>query len=87
VSLWTVRLSSEAAKVLKRADRPTQERIAQKIEALAADPFAASKPLVNSDMRSARVGGLRMLVKIDHGEVVVMVLTIEPRGQVYRRLS
>ncbi|MBF0562078.1 MAG: type II toxin-antitoxin system RelE/ParE family toxin [Alphaproteobacteria bacterium] len=80
-------MSSEAAKVLKRADRPTQERLSQKIDALAEDPFAASKPLVNSDMRSARVGGLRMLLKLDHGEVVVLVISIEARGQVYRRLS
>ena len=50
MSLWRVRLSSEAAKALKKADRPTQERLSQKIDALAADPFAASKPLVNSDM-------------------------------------
>lgn len=70
MSRWHVSLSSEATKAMKKADRPTQVRLAQKIEALAADPFAASKPLVNSDMRSARVGGLRILVKIDHGEVV-----------------
>ena len=87
MSLWRVRLSSEAAKALKKADRPTQERLSQKIDALAADPFAASKPLVNSEMRSARVGGLRILLKIDHGEVVILVVAIEPRGQVYRRLT
>ena len=87
MSHWRVRLSSDAAKVLKRADRPTQERLSQKIDALAADPFTASKPLSGSDMRSARVGGLRILLKLDHGEVVVLVISIEPRGQVYRRLS
>ncbi len=87
MTAWRVRLSSAAAKALKKADRPTQERLSQKIDELAADPFAASKPLVNSDMRSARVGGLRILLRIDQGEVVVLVISIEPRGQVYRRLS
>ena len=81
MSRWRVRLSSGAVKVFKRADRPTQERLAQKIDALAVDPFAASKPLVNSVMRSARVGDLRLLLTIDRGEVTVEVVTIEPRGQ------
>jgi len=87
VSRWRVFLSSEAEKVIRKADRPTQERLSRKIDDLAVDPFTSSKPLVNSDMRSARVGGWRILLKLDHGEVVVLVLTIEPRGQVYRRLS
>ena len=87
MSQWRVRLSSDATKALKRADRPTQERLSRKIDALAADPFTASKPLSGTDMRSAKVGGLRMLLKLDHGEIVVLVISIGPRGQVYRRLS
>jgi mRNA-degrading endonuclease RelE of RelBE toxin-antitoxin system len=87
VTVWSVRLSSEARKVFERADRPTKSRIVEKLKSVALDPFTASKPLVNSDMRSARVGGLRILLKLDHGEVVVLVISIEPRGQVYRRLS
>jgi mRNA-degrading endonuclease RelE of RelBE toxin-antitoxin system len=60
VTVWRFRLSSGAIKVLRRADRDTRERIAAKIDGLTADPFTASKPLGGTDMRSARVGGLRI---------------------------
>lgn len=87
MTAWEVRLSPDAAKTLRRADRATQERLAAKITALAADPFAASKPLKDTDARSARVGDWRIILKLDQGALLVTIKSIETRGQVYRRLS
>ena len=87
MTAWRVRLSSTAAKAFRRLDRDTQERLGDKFDELAADPLTASKPLTGSDMRSARVGGWRLLLDLDRDTGLVIVQTIAPRGQVYRRLQ
>ena len=83
---WEIRLSPDAGKVLRRADRATQERLAAKINAIAADPLTASKPLKDSAARSARVGDWRIILKLDRDVMLVTITSIETRGQVYRRL-
>jgi len=83
---WEIRLSQSAVKVLRRVDRPTQERLAAKLDAIAADPFEASKPLQGTEVRSARVGDWRIILKIDNGVLIVTITSIEQRGQVYRHL-
>jgi mRNA-degrading endonuclease RelE of RelBE toxin-antitoxin system len=52
-----------AAKTLAAADVPTRRRLKEKIESVAADPLnpANSKQLQGTHMRSARVGGYRIL--------------------------
>jgi mRNA-degrading endonuclease RelE of RelBE toxin-antitoxin system len=79
-------LSKSAAKSLAAFDTPTRRRLNQKIEAAAADPLnpVNSKPLMGSNKRSARVGGYRILFQIE--EPYLLVVDIEARGQVYRRL-
>lgn len=87
MTAWAVRLSQSARTTIKRLDRSMQVRIGRKIEQLAKDPVATTKPLHGSELRSARVGDWRRLVDIDFGARGVAVTAIEPRGQVYRRLT
>jgi mRNA-degrading endonuclease RelE of RelBE toxin-antitoxin system len=57
----------------------------QKFEKLKADPFASqnSKPLKGrNDQRSARVGDLRILFRVEGLEVIVA--DIGPRGEIYK---
>ncbi|WP_263359445.1 type II toxin-antitoxin system RelE family toxin [Acidicapsa ligni] len=79
-------LTKSAAKSLNALDVPTRKRISEKIEAVAADPLnpTNSYPLQGSDKRSARVGGYRILLLIK--EPNLLVVDIESRGQVYRRI-
>jgi mRNA-degrading endonuclease RelE of RelBE toxin-antitoxin system len=70
---------------LERCDAPTRERLKQKLETLQADPFDAqnSKPLKGRrEQRSCRVGGLRILFRVDGTDVIVA--EIGPRGQIYK---
>lgn len=79
-------LTKNAAKSLDALDVPTRKRIKDKIEAVAADPLNPrnSYPLQGTDKRSARVGGYRILLLIQ--EPNLLVVDIESRGQVYRRI-
>ena len=79
-------LTKNALKNLNALDKPTRERVKTKIEAVAADPLnpSNSKPLQGTEKRSARVGGYRILLLIQ--EPNLLVVDIETRGQVYRRI-
>ena len=82
-------MAAQPQRYVDRLDRPTQVRIAERLELLAADPFdgSYSKPLKNAyRLRSSRVGALRILFTADRGEMVIVVEKMAPRGQVYRRL-
>ena len=78
------KLSSDALKYLNSLDRTTARRIAEKIEALAKEPYnlRLSKPLKNSNKRTARVGDYRILFVVESD--ILLVSFIGPRGQVYR---
>jgi mRNA-degrading endonuclease RelE of RelBE toxin-antitoxin system len=75
-----------AAKRLQTLDAPTRQRVKDKIEAVAADPLnpTNSYPLQGTNQRSARVGGYRILLLIQDPNL--LVVDIETRGQVYRRV-
>ncbi len=85
---FEVRLARAAADYLRRPDRRSQERVIQRLDQIAADPFGPySKPLTNlAGRRSARVGGWRIIFTVDVGARIVAVSDIAPRGEVYRRL-
>jgi mRNA-degrading endonuclease RelE of RelBE toxin-antitoxin system len=57
----------------------------ERIDQLATDPFAVSKPLrAAAGARSARVGGYRIIFDVDTATQTVFVTDIGPRGQIYR---
>lgn len=80
-------IARSAARYLNRLDQPTQERIRTRLRDVASDPenFRYSLPLKNSTLRSAHVGGWRVLLHVVDDQL--RVTDIEPRGQVYRNLK
>ena len=86
---YTLQVSRSAAAYLERLDQHTKERLERKLTELRDDPLAAqhSKPLRNAaGVRSARVGGWRIIFTIDGQSQTVRIDTIAPRGQAYRGL-
>ncbi|MGV8040237.1 MAG: type II toxin-antitoxin system RelE/ParE family toxin [Thermoanaerobaculaceae bacterium] len=85
---FTVRVAGPAVRVLSRLDAPTQARIRSKLHELQDDPLSAahSEPLQGThDVRRARVGGWRLLFRVDREAGTVDVEAIRPRGQAYGR--
>ena len=86
---YAISIGREAEKILDRLDRPTERRIRSRFTLIAEDPFdpRLSSPLTERDgIRKARVGGWRILFMVDRVSKIVHVLTIDTRGQVYKRL-
>ena len=87
---FTTRYSHEAEKTLARLDRPTQKRVNERLQELERDPFDSrvSKPLRGDlkGLRSSRLGPWRIIYTLDEIREVLYVVSIGPRGGVYRDL-
>lgn len=80
-----VKITSTPRKYFEALDRPTKDRIKDKLAEVANDPNDTrfSKPLEGSTKRTARVGKYRILFEIDGPDLIVA--DIGPRGQIYRK--
>jgi mRNA interferase RelE/StbE len=62
--------------------------VLQRVEEICADPYdiRTSKPLHGSlaDARSSRLGELRITFRVVREHVVVVVVRIGPRGDIYK---
>jgi mRNA interferase RelE/StbE len=85
--MFAIEYSREAVRALARMPRPAAERIRSKIEALATDPDAPNnnvKKLIDRPGFRLRVGDWRVIYEIERDRVVILVLTVAPRGGAYR---
>jgi len=67
--------------------RTTASLIRVKLEQLATDPTASRtnvKRLTGREGYRLRVGDWRVIYELDKGRLIVLVLTIGPRGGIYR---
>ena len=79
-------LSSEAARQIRKLDGAVRERIRAGIERLRDRPEIGKRLNgVLSDRWSTRVGDWRILYKFDRGRLLILVLTVGHRREVYRR--
>jgi mRNA interferase RelE/StbE len=84
---YEIRLARQSESYIRRLDPRTQDRILQRLEQLASDPFDLhySKPLRNAQgKRSSRVGEYRIVFSVDSVRLLVNITAIGPRGRVYR---
>ena len=86
---YSVEFSNRAARDLDRLGRDVQERMMRRLEQLAEDPYNArfSGPLTSQGgLRKSRIGGWRIIYKVDDETRLLHVVIIERRGQVYQRI-
>ena len=88
-SSYGLEIKAKARRALDRMPRDLRERVMHQIESLAAGPFAVGldvKRLKGFDGFRLRVGDWRVIYQIDQSRIVILVLAIAPRGDVYDRL-
>jgi mRNA interferase RelE/StbE len=83
---YTVRILPSAERDLASLDGSIQRRIAVRIDALAENPNSpgAKKLQGEKDIWRVRVGDYRVLYTIRNAELVVLVIKIGHRREVYR---
>lgn len=85
--MYKVVYSTEAARTLRRLPQNTAELIRTKLQQVAVDPLASIPNATKLQGRSGyrlRVGDWRVIYEVDKDEIVVIVVKIAPRGEVYR---
>jgi len=77
----------EAAKSLNKIPRNVAKLIREKLEAIATNPYADhpnAKKLQGRDGYRLRVGDWRVIYEIQNEQLVILVLRVAPREEVYR---
>jgi mRNA interferase RelE/StbE len=85
--VYKIAYTTQAAKTLLKMPRDVARRIREKIEQVAEDPFASipnAKKLQGRSGYRLRIGDWRVIYEINADEIVIIVLKIAPRGEVYR---
>ncbi|MFJ4485017.1 type II toxin-antitoxin system RelE/ParE family toxin [Streptomyces longwoodensis] len=87
---YAFRFTAAAQRQLRAVSRPDAMRILAALTALGDDPYrqdADVKKLTGpSGLYRLRVGGYRVAYQIDDGELVVLVVKVGDRRDVYRTL-
>ncbi|CUS05007.2 Addiction module toxin, RelE/StbE family [Candidatus Promineifilum breve] len=85
--MYQVSFSKEAQKALLKLPRPLALKIREKLTAVARDPYAQHNnvsKLQNRPGYRLRIGDWRVIYEIRGDELVILVVKIAPRGEVYR---
>jgi len=89
---WTISFDPGAEKDFLRLDKSIQRKIARYLRdraAVADDPEALGKPLTGnlSGLRRYRVEDYRVVCRVQKETIVILVLAIGHRRDIYERLS
>jgi mRNA interferase RelE/StbE len=85
--VYKIVIKKEAAKSLNKIPRNVARLIREKLEAIATNPYAEhpnAKKLQGRDGYRLRVGDWRVIYEIQNEQLVILVLRVAPRGEVYR---
>lgn len=85
--MYRLIIMKSADKTLRKLPRNDARRIQAKLIQLAEDPYAPNNnvtKLQNRDSYRLRVGDWRVIYEINDAQVIIYVVKIGPRGQVYQ---
>jgi len=85
--VYRITYTTQAAKALLKMPRNTADLIREKLAQIADDPFASipnAKKLQGRSGYRLRVGDWRVIYEINKDQIVIIVMKIAPRGEVYR---
>jgi len=85
--VYKITYTTQAAKALLKMPRNTARLIREKVEQVARDPLSSipnAKKLQGRSGYRIRVGDWRVIYEINTDKIVIIVLKIAPRGEVYR---
>jgi mRNA interferase RelE/StbE len=85
--VYKILFTKSADRALRRLPRDLSQRIRERLNAIAVDPYAQHPNVTKLHNRPGyrlRVGDWRVIYEIEGEELTILVLRIGPRGEVYR---
>ena len=85
---YTIYIPTKAGKVLRAIPERLRIRIIEKIGALAANPYpdGVVKIQGTESLYRIRMGEYRIIYRVDDGELVILVVKVGHRSEVYRAI-
>ena len=74
-----------ALKQLKKLDKKNQDRVIKALERIRHNPFKYIKKLTDRPEYRLRVGDYRILMLIDKGELLILVVDVGHRRNIYKK--
>jgi len=86
---YNIEFKRSAAKSLKKIPKADQKRIAEKIDSLSENPPApeTTKMKGNNPFHRIRVGNYRIVYEIQDDILLILIVKIGHRKDIYQRLS
>jgi mRNA interferase RelE/StbE len=82
--MYEIILSDRAKRQLNKLDPLTRRRIGAVIERIRIRPFAHVKVVIGESCYRARAGDYRILLEIHKGKLIILVLEIGHRRNIYK---
>jgi mRNA interferase RelE/StbE len=82
---WEVRIQRQAQRSMRRLPRDVLARLQEAFLELEEDPYRGEK-LTGHELFKYRVGDWRIIYTIQDHQLLVLVVDVGPRGDIYRRL-
>jgi len=84
--MWSIRFERRAVKAIAAMHPQMQRRVTAALDELALDPYKAAhvKALIGADHFRLRVGGYRIVYRLEQDRLIVVVIDAGPRGGVYK---
>jgi len=82
---YEIKIKRKAQKSLSKIPEPFQSKIIESIRGLSEDPFPMqSKKLTGRDGWRIRIGNYRAIYEVLNNELIILVLNIAHRKDIYR---
>ncbi len=85
--MYRIVFTKQADRALRKMSRSTARLIREKLDQLAQDSYARNPNLTSLQGRPSyrlRVGDWRIIYELEDDRLLILVLKIAPRGEVYR---
>lgn len=87
---YEIKVHKTAAKYLKALPANTRRRVRNKIDLLAEDPYDVNrldiKPMEGEEgLWRLRIGSIRLIYEVHQQRLLVYILTVRHRGDVYKK--
>lgn len=85
--VYKLTFKKSVLKALRKIPQPQAEKLQQALGSIAQDPYGYQgdwKPMKGEPCWRLRIGRYRAICSIDDGELVILVLKVGSRGDVYK---
>lgn len=86
LSKYSVKLNAETRKTFSTLAKHDKSQISKRLIQLEDNPYQDAKKLKNRELWRIRAGDYRIIYKIDKGVLLVMVIRIGLRKDIYKKL-